>query len=162
MLSQAIPAGKVHGIFISFSKGTSMIRQSKVVAYRGKGLCGDRYFLEVEALPRIEGKPNRQVTLISIEAIWEANSQANRRFEPSETRRNIVTSGIDLNQLVDKEFYMGKILMRGTSLCDPCDRPSKLSDKPGFKKLFQNRGGLCAEILLSGVIFVGDDILVKN
>jgi MOSC domain-containing protein YiiM len=33
-----------------------------------------------------------------------------------ETRRNIATSGVPLNHLVDREFWVGAALLRGTRL----------------------------------------------
>ena len=38
----------------------------------------------------------------------------------AETRPNIATSGVPLNHLVDREFWVGVALLRGTRLCEPC------------------------------------------
>ncbi len=125
-----------------------------VQAIAGVGLEGDRYANETGAFSKGKAEKVRHVTLIESEAI------AGSDFLPSETRRNLVTTGVDLNPLVGQEFQVGSVRMRGTELCDPCARPSKLSDKPGFKDSFENKGGLRAEILNDGTIQRGDEIQV--
>ena len=68
----------------------------------------------------------------------------------------------DLNALVNQIFTVGGISMQGIELCDPCDRPSSLSGKKGFKEVFVNRGGLRAKILSEGTIVIGDKLLFPD
>ena len=35
-------------------------------------------------------------------------------------RRNIVTKNIRLNNLINKEFYIGNTKVKGIELCEPC------------------------------------------
>jgi MOSC domain-containing protein YiiM len=76
---------------------------------------------------------------------------------PAETRRNIATSGVPLNHLVDREFQVGEVRLRGTRLCEPCKYLEGLS-KPGVMGGLIHRGGLRARILNDGMIRVGDVI----
>jgi len=62
----------------------------------------------------------------------------------------------ELNALVGKVFYLGKIKLMGEELCDPCERPSKLANKKGFKNAYDNNGGIRAHVLDSGEITIGD------
>ena len=150
--------GTVLALYIAQEKGRAMEERPNVSALAGIGLEGDRYALGGGAWSDSKRKTMRHVSLIAQEAIDEANAALERPFERAETRRNIVTQGIDLNALVGKEFLVGSVRMRGVELCDPCGRPSKLSGKDGFEAAFQLRGGLRAEILSSGPIAVGDAI----
>ena len=100
------------------------------------------------------------------EAIDAANAMLLVRempqFLPSDTRRNILTEGIDLNALVGVEFVFGSIVFRGTELADPCHRPSALIQKMGFKAVFEGRGGLRAEPLTDGELCIGDEFQYNN
>src|SRR5207245_10995150 len=76
-------------------------------------------------------------------------------------RRNIATSGVPLNHLVDREFWVGPVRMVGTRLCEPCKHLEDLTQKGVMAGLI-HRGGLRARILSEGVIRVGDLIHPKT
>jgi MOSC domain-containing protein YiiM len=83
-------------------------------------------------------------------------------FEYAESRRNLVTQGVELMWLIGREFQIGKARFRGQYYCDPCLRPTHLSGKTAkFLEAFSDRGGLVAEILESGTIKKGDLISLK-
>lgn len=149
---------KVLQIFTCDDKGKPMLVRDSIRALAGVGLEGDRYALGRGAYSKDKRQPLRHVSLVGIEAIAAANSTLETSFKPAETRRNILTKGIDLNELVGVEFAVGEVAMRGVELCTPCARPSKLAEKPYFKQAFDDRGGLRAEILSSGLIAVNDSI----
>jgi hypothetical protein len=145
--------GSIKEICIGAVAGGLMQAVKSVEAIAGQGLTGDRY-------ARGEGSFNRgrqgrrQVTLIN------GRFFPGSGFEYVETRRNIVTLGIELMDLIGKEFRVGEALMLGAKYCDPCLRPSALSGKAtAFKDVFHDRGGLVAEILESGMIRV-DDLVI--
>ncbi|MCH7641592.1 sulfurase [Patescibacteria group bacterium] len=148
--------GRVTLIFVSPDKGFPMQSVDEVEAIAGIGLAEDRYAEGKGAYSNSKRKTIRQVSLIELEAIGKANAEYWTAFSPQDTRRNILTSGIDLNSLVGKDFRVGEVKMRGVELCEPCDRPSKLSKKKGFNEAFQGRGGLRAEVLSSGTIYLSD------
>jgi MOSC domain-containing protein YiiM len=62
----------------------------------------------------------------------------------------------ELNQLVGKTFFLGSIECKGVELCTPCQRPAQLTNKPNFMDAFEDRGGLRAEILDTGIVKIGD------
>ena len=74
-----------------------------------------------------------------------------------EARRNLVTRGIGLNDLVGRRFTVGEIECVGDRLCDPCSHLEKMT-KPGVLKGLVNRGGLRANIVRGGRIAVGDEV----
>jgi len=100
----------------------------------------------------------RQVSLIEQEVVDRVNRTNGTNFLSEDSRRNIVTLGLSLNNLVGEEFMVWGVRMRGVELCDPCNLPSKLCGKPGFKNFFSGFGGLRAEILTSGLIYIGANI----
>ena len=73
-------------------------------------------------------------------------------------RRNIITEGIELNKLVNKEFLIGSVKVKGHDLCRPCKYLQDLLGQENFVKKLIFKGGLRCEILLSGKIFVNDII----
>ncbi|OGE74555.1 MAG: hypothetical protein A3K06_02610 [Candidatus Doudnabacteria bacterium RIFCSPHIGHO2_01_52_17] len=131
---------------------------TSVRAFAGRGLEGDRYWFRIGSWSKPGVRVNRQVSFIAIEDIREANQSLEKQFLPEDTRRNILTEGVDLNSLVNKQLLVGDVLMVGIKRCDSCARPSALADKPFFAKTFVDRGGLIAEVLNDGVISVGDEI----
>jgi len=149
--------GEVVAIFIAPEAELPMRGVSEVKAVPGKGLEGDRYFNGAGTYSNSPG-PDREVTLIEIEAVEAVRRDYGVPLEPHETRRNIVTKGVPLNHLVGKTFKVGGVLLKGLRLCEPCRHFEKLAGKPGALKALVHRGGLRAQILTEGVIRVGDEI----
>lgn len=141
-----------------------MVQQDEVMAIAGCGLEGDRYTEGRGAFSNTRVEIRRHVTLIDaqalVDAAVDAEREGNEPFYPHETRRNIVTMHVDLNSMVGKTFFVGEVELRGVELCDPCERPSKLAGKKGFKKYFENRGGLRAEIQSDGLISTGMPVII--
>jgi MOSC domain-containing protein YiiM len=103
----------------------------------------------------------RDITLIEIESILALDVEAGIKLDPRDARRNIVTQGVPLNHLVDKEFFVGAVKLRGIRLCEPCEYLASLTE-PGVLPGLVHRGGLRAEILTQGIIKIGDDIVIDQ
>lgn len=146
--------GKIVAIFISSDAGQPMESINEVEAIAGAGLKGDRYCMGKGSFNK-EKSGNRQVTLIN--SIFFPKSG----FEYVDSRRNIVTEGVELMWLIGREFRVGNVVMKGVKYCDPCNRPSNLSGKKelSFKEVFFDRGGLIAEILEGGLLKVNDQVI---
>jgi MOSC domain-containing protein YiiM len=129
----------------------SPVRQVEALA--GQGLRGDRYFA-VEPKPREEG---RDITLIQAEALAALRAQHGIELSGAESRRNVLTRGIDLNALVGRRFTVGEVECVGIELCEPCAHLQKLT-QPGVMRGLVHRGGLRADIVRSGRIAVGDPV----
>lgn len=142
----------VVAIFTAPKKHVPLVSRNEVNAVAGCGLEGDRYF-------NAEGwdEPKREITLVELEAVEAANRDYDLGLTPEDMRRQIVTKGIALNHLVDREFTVGDVRCRGIKLNEPCAHLRKLADKPLIKPMI-HRGGLRAQILESGTIRVGDPI----
>src|SRR5262245_51617773 len=123
-----------------------------VEAHAGKGLAGNRYYFEDGA------EPGRALTLIAAEALEGLAAEHGIELSAAESRRNILTRGIDLNALVGKRFRVGNVECEGVELCHPCTSLEGMT-QPGVIKGLVNRGGLNADIVTDGVISVGDDVV---
>lgn len=157
--------GKVTAIYISRESKAPMESLGSVEAIAGKGLVGDRYFNEEGTFSKHGRGENagRDVTLVSLEAIEAVNQESNLAITPADTRRNILTEGVSLNDLVGKTFAIGEVILQGVRLCEPCNHLAKVTGKGG--KLTSNlvhRGGLRADIVQDGVIHADDIIRLIN
>ncbi|KAF1080280.1 MAG: hypothetical protein GQF41_3448 [Candidatus Rifleibacterium amylolyticum] len=143
-------------IYTSPANGEETVEKSVVVAHAGCGLVGDRYYRE-----NIDGDNRNAITLQSIEAIEACNRQLNSDFAPSAFRRNLITRGIELNELLGRKFYVGDVLLYAWELCQPCDYLQKVLNADVLHGLL-DRGGLRAEILEGGEIKPGMPILLAE
>ena len=140
-------SGRVEAIFIAEERSADTFPRERVNAVPGRGLEGDRHF----------DRPNHDITLIEAEAIEALAPEHGIELGLGEPRRQIVTRGISLNELVGKRFTVGGIECEGEELCHPCRHMESLT-QDGVLKGLVNRGGLCARVLNGGEIAVGDDV----
>ena len=140
---------KVIKIGISKIRGDKITELKSVEVISGKGLVNDRYFKE-------ENDKKCQITLIEKENIDYYNMKSNTNILEINFRRNIITEGIQLNNLVGKEFFIGNVKIKGHDLCRPCKNLQNNLKKSDIIKEFLYKGGLRCEILTSGKISVGD------
>jgi MOSC domain-containing protein YiiM len=148
--------GTVVHLFTATGAEAAMTSVPEIRAVAGKGVDGDRYFNSTGTFSK-KKTPDRQITLIEIEAISDAVRDYKIELAPIETRRNVVTRGVALNHLVGRNFTVGEVRLRGLKLCDPCGHLEKLT-RTGVKDALANRGGLRCEILRGGVIRCADAI----
>jgi MOSC domain-containing protein YiiM len=148
--------GNVVSIHIAPAGSAPIVSVAEIQAIAGKGLEGDRYFRKTGSYSKTPGS-GREVTLIEIEAMEALKREYQIDIDAAQARRNIVTRGVALNHLIDREFAIGEVVLRGTRLCDPCSHLEKLTVKGTLRGLI-HRGGLRADIVRGGIICVGDTI----
>lgn len=148
--------GTVISIHIAPTGAAPMKSVTNAKAVAGRGLEGDRYYTKLGTYSNQAGS-GRDVTLIEIEAINGLKRDYEVQLDSGQPRRNIVTLGVALNHLVEQEFRIGDVVLRGTRLCEPCAHMEKLTVKGAMRGLV-HRGGLRAEIISGGSIRVGDTI----
>jgi hypothetical protein len=161
--------GSVVSIHVAAEASAAMQSITEVRAFPGRGLEGDRYFSGTGFYSKKSSYGGREVTLIEIEAVEALfggvlNAEGERcgiKLAAADTRRNIATSSVPLNHLVDREFWVGAVLMRGTRLCEPCKHLDDLT-LHGVMSGLIHRGGLRALILSEGVIGVSDAVRPKS
>lgn len=153
----ALDGGRVQGIFVGALAEGPMSSVGAVRAVAGRGLEGDRYFRHAGTFSETPGT-GREVTLIESEALDAARRDHGVELGPGATRRNIVTSGVALNDLVRREFTVGAVRLRGVRLCEPCAHMARLAGAEGAVRALVHRGGLRAEVVRGGTIRTGDPI----
>jgi MOSC domain-containing protein YiiM len=147
-------SGRVEAIFLSSEHGELPAPVDRVSARAGRGLEGNRYYWDDGTAP-----PGQALTLIASEAVEAVASEGDLSVEPAATRRNVLTRGIDVNDLVGKRFRIGTVECEGVELCEPCQSLEAMT-QPGMIKAFVHRCGLNADILTDGEISVGDPVTV--
>ena len=148
--------GAVISIHIASAAAGKMVPVAEARAIPGKGLDGDRYFHQTGTYSAKPG-PDREVTLIEVEALDALRRDYHVTLDPGDSRRNIVTRGVPLAHLVGREFTVGPVSLRGIRLCEPCGHLERLT-REGARAGLVHRGGLRAQILTGGVIRTGDPV----
>ncbi len=152
-------ASGVVAIFIAPDRKVPMVPIQEVRALPGRGLEGDRYFIQRGTFSKAgKSGPDREVTLIEIETLESIKRDQGIELDLGESRRNIVTRGVPLNHWVGREFHVGEVKLRGMRLSEPCGYLERLTGKEGLMKALTHRGGLRAQILTEGMIRVGDPV----
>ena len=116
-----------------------------------KGIVGDRHFNDYN-------DPYCQLTLIESENIDYYNYKYGLNIPYLNFRRNIVTKGIRLNELIGKKLKIGEVEVEGIDLCRPCRHLTEMLNQKNILKEFLKKGGLRCQILSSSKILVGDKI----
>jgi MOSC domain-containing protein YiiM len=150
--------GTVESIHIAAQaeEDTRPVETVDVVA--GRGIEGDRYFrTDGSGTFHQADKHGQDLTLIEAEAIEGLAADTGIELSPGEARRNVVTRGVALNDLVGRRFTVGEVEAVGNRLCDPCSHLEKVT-QPGVLKGLVNRGGLRADVVRGGAIRVGDPV----
>jgi MOSC domain-containing protein YiiM len=110
-----------------------------------KGIVGDRY------------ADAGDITLIEAEALEAFTAETGLELSHAESRRQVLTRGIRLNDLVGKQFRVGEVEVVGRELCEPCSHLQSMT-RPGVLKGMVHRAGLNADIVTPGRIAVGDEV----
>ena len=151
-------SGAVQAIYLASGAGQPLSAVAEALALPGRGLEGDRYALGKGSFSRWPGA-GRAVTLIEQEVIEALADETGLDIDHGRSRRNIVTRGVRLNELVGRTFRIGAALFRGDRLAEPCGYLERRIG-PGLTAALRGRGGLCADVLESGVLRVGEEVAV--
>ena len=150
-------AGQIAFLQISPATTEELVSVREVQAVAGEGLVGDRYFKKIGTYSNVAGT-GRQVTLIELESVEALKRDLKIDLKPTQTRRNIVTSDVPLNHLVNRQFRLGtEVVLHGMRLCEPCEHLESLTVR-GVREGLLHRAGLRADIIRGGTIRVGDPI----
>lgn len=152
-------ASTLEAIFIAAASGAPMRRVESARAVAGRGIEGDRYFVGAR---QSQGRQRKggDLTLIAGEVLDEVRAHG-MRIDGGLSRRNLLTRGVELDRLVGRRFRVGKVVLEGTSICEPCLELTKGCDDPGVLTALVHRGGLRAAIRVGGELRVGDRLAVE-
>ena len=143
------PAHNFFGHYGQLAGHHPILEMPRIRCLAGRGVIGDRFFDFKESY-------KGQVTFFEKEtydAICGHLAVCDR--SPAVFRRNVITRGLDLNQLIGADFELQGVRFRGAEECRPCLWMDQTFG-PGAEKFLLGRGGLRAVILTDGVLAVGD------
>lgn len=144
--------GKLIWIGLRSGHRQAMINADSVDADTQQGLIGDRY----------KGRSGkRQVTLIQWEHIKVLEALTEQTITPEMLRRNLVIEGINLLALKNQEFQIGNVVLKATGLCHPCSRMEQTLGPGGYNAM-RGHGGLTAQIITGGTLYLGDDVIADK
>ena len=130
-----------------------LIEVPKIECVAGHGIRGDRFY---DYRDNYKG----QITFFSFEVFAKLAEHFGLTDKSAgAVRRNVVVSGVELNDLIGEEFSIQGVRLRGTAHCRPCYWLDQ-AIAPGAEQFLEGNGGLRAQILSDGVIAVGDAQLV--
>ena len=126
-----------------------LVNVPQIECVAGSGIRGDRFY---DYRDDYKG----QITFFSLEVFEKLVTRFQLTNKSAGAlRRNVIVSGIKLNDLIGEEFSIQGVQLRGTSHCKPCYWMNQ-AVAPGAEEFLEGNGGLRAQILTDGVIAVGD------
>jgi MOSC domain-containing protein YiiM len=152
---RATHGGTVVGLFTAPRREAAAEGHETRAARAGRGLEGDRYAegLGTFSHPKRRGQ---DLTLIEAESLDDLAAQG-IELSMADARRNVVTRGVPLNELVGHRFAIGDVVCYGARLAEPCAHLQRLTT-PGVLRGLVHRGGIRADVLNDGELHVGDTI----
>jgi MOSC domain-containing protein YiiM len=150
---------RVEAIHLAPDRGRPTRSVGSVRAVPGVGLEGDRYASGRGTWGRRGARgPGRDLTLIEAEEVERLALDFGIELAPGESRRNVTTRGVRLNELIGRRFSIGEVVCEGVRLCEPCTYLEDVTGKP-LREPLLHRAGLRADIITSGTIAAGDPIV---
>ena len=140
---------------ITANNNQSIKEVNSIEVLANKGVLGDRHFQEFN-------DPYNQLSLIESENIDDYNIRFGLNIPYIDFRRNIITKGIHLNDLIGKKLKIGNVELEAIDLCRPCKHLTEVLNQDNILKEFLRKGGLRCQILSSSNINVGDKIEILN
>ena len=126
-----------------------LIELQRIECVAGHGIRGDRFY---DYRENYKG----QITFFSAEVFDEiCNAFRLTTKSAGVLRRNVIVSGIELNDLIGADFELQGVRFRGMGHCKPCYWLD-VAVAPGAEDFLEGRGGLRAQILTNGWIEAGD------
>ena len=147
--------GTVEHIHIAPERAAPVHAVESIEVVKGLGIIGDRN--ELAPGEWDDTHIGEELTLVEAEALENLARDHDIHLKPGETRRNVTTRGIALNDLVGKRFRVGEVLAEGVELCEPCTDLQSMLGKPIIRPLV-HRAGLRALLVNSGTIRIGDQV----
>ena len=146
---------EVFKLGISIKNNQQINEVNSIIVLANQGVVGDRHFKDFN-------DPYNPLSLIESENIDYYNIKFGLNISYVNFRRNIVTKGIQLNDLVGKKILVGNVEVEGIDLCRPCRHLTEVLGQDNILKEFLRRGGLRCQVLSSSNIKVGDKIKVLD
>ena len=146
---------EVYKLGISNKNNQPIKEVDSIDVLANQGVVGDRHFKEFN-------DPYNQLSLIESENIDHYNIRFGLSIPYIDFRRNVVTKGIKLNELIGKKILVGNVELEGIDLCRPCRHLTEVLGQDNILKEFLRKGGLRCQILSSSNIKIGDSIKILS
>ena len=148
----------VENIFITKTRREQPYEIEAAKLEAGKGIVGDRYHERaLEFLAVGDQVPSNHISVISKEELAGFLERNNAEIDYADFRRNVLTSGIDLRELIGRQFKLGSALCQGIEDCDPCVFLAATVHRSVLPEM-KEKAGLRAIILEDGDLKIGDTI----
>jgi MOSC domain-containing protein YiiM len=143
--------GSLVAIWIKRTRRGAMERVDTAELVAGRGVVGNA-----------NQGGRRQVTLIEEEAWQRLQRELGVSFDPSVRRANLMLRGIPLRNSAGNILTIGTTRLRIAGETRPCQRMDEAV--PGLRQAMSSHwgGGAFAEVLVDGVINVGDEAVWEN
>lgn len=150
-------SGRLHSIWIAAESGAAPMGVEEARLEAGAGIVGDRRFRPNNPAPEEE------LTLVAAEEVDAFNHRNGLQVDHPALRRNLVTLGVPLKDLVGVRFRIGEVEAEGLELCEPCAVLGRLLASGSLApadvvRELRHRAGLRARILRSGAVRRGDPV----
>ena len=143
--------GKIEAINISHISEADTVYVNQAFLEKNKGIVNDRYYNNYK-------NSMEQVTLIDKEEIDLFNYNIKNNIDYKDFRRNIIVSGVNLIQNLNKTILINDVKLKIHEICQPCKYLQDKLKTPELVKLLVNKSGVRAEIITSGFIKVNDKV----
>lgn len=148
LLAGPLRPGRLLWIGLRPTRKAPMLMPASALFVAEQGIEGDRY--------RTHRNGPRQVTLIAAEDLAAIASFLGKgEVSPELLRRNLVTSGVNLNALKGRRVRIGQVILEISGDCAPCSQ-MEANLGPGGYNAVRGRGGLTARIVNGGEVRLGD------
>jgi MOSC domain-containing protein YiiM len=147
--------GTVVGVFTAPAKEAPCVPHTSRAVRAGQGLDGDRYAIGAGTFSHPQ-RLGQALTLIEGESLDDLRARG-VELSMADARRNVVTRGVRLNQLIGHHFTIGNVRCYGSRLAEPCAHLERITSR-GVLRGLVHRGGIRADVLDDGVVSVGDAV----
>ncbi|KAB7514004.1 MOSC domain-containing protein [Halosegnis rubeus] len=147
-------AGRVTQIWTTAEESAPMEPVEGIEAVDG-GLAGDRYQRGTGYYSPFDVC---EVTFVAGEALDRIREEAGLDLSDGQHRRNVVTRGVDLGDLLAARFRVGQAVFEGTRPRPPCRHVEEVAELDGLMDALRERGGICADVVEPGPFRVGDGV----
>ena len=152
--------GSVLAICIAAEAGGEPHAVDVAALVAGQGIVGDRYYRGIGTFSeKLKDSRDWEVTLIEHEEVVRFNEQQGKAVAAISFRRNIVTSGVRLNDLVGHRFRVGDAVLEGVRLCEPCAHLGRQIGLDVVKSMV-HKAGLRARIIAGADVRPGDLVTI--
>ena len=130
---------------------------NSINAVEGKGLEGDRYYLQTGFWKSIEACQVTMITEDEINRAQHKNPELYKQLGHGGHRRNLVIQGLKTSSLEGTRFRIGTAVFSYQKPRPPCGYLDKIEGK-GMSNSLARNSGTCILVIESGQLTIGDSV----